>query len=323
MTRCKTAMLAWVALTGLASLQTACTVRPLAIKVHPAPTAEATRIVVLQSQETTLLDTAVASFVKKVDAEVTVISDTRDANAGALAAAVQQIHPRFVFTLGTPAINFARKHIHDTPILYAMAINYATLHEAGPANIMGIAMEPTPLSEFAKFRMVAPDLRRVAVMYTQGSTDRLVEKARGDLADLDVELLPIAVLPGADAAAAYRAHSGESDALWLMDDADVMQQFEALKKVSLTEHKPLLASLSDSFARAGALMAVSIDAESIGVQAASIARRVLERGATPEEIGVQRPLAVRLVVNARVARMLGLEISEDVLPYISELVQAR
>jgi ABC-type uncharacterized transport system substrate-binding protein len=323
MSRRKTAMLVSIALLGCASGQLTCAAQPLVVTVHAAPTPGGAKIVVLQSQETSLLSTAVASFVKKVDAEVTVFTNTGDANADALAAAVQKIQPWFVFTLGTPAINFARKHIGRTPILYAMAINYSTLHEAGPGNIMGIAMEPTPLSEFAKFRMVAPDLHRVAVIYTQGSTDRLVHQARQELRELDVELLPIAVVPGADAAAAYRARSGDSDALWLMDDVDVMQQFEAVKKVSLTQHKPMLASLSESFARAGALMAVSIDAESIGSQAASIARMVLERGVRPEDIGVQRPIAVRLVVNARVARMLGLEISEDVLPYISELVQAR
>lgn len=297
-----------------------CVRQALVVQTHAGPRPNAPVVVVLQSQDAPLFAAAVNGFVKRCDGQVTVITNTRDASSSAVVDAVRALKPQFIFTLGTPAIRLASKAFTDVPVLYAMALNYASMHTDAAPNIMGIAMEPTALSEFAKFRMVAPELHRVAVMYTEGSTDNVVQKAKDELRELDVELLPIAVPPGGDAAKAYKAHSGESDALWLMDDADVMQQFEAVKRISFAQRKPMLASLSDSFARAGALMAVSIDAESIGSQAASIARRVLEGTATVAEIGVQQPIAVRLVVNTKVAGMLGVQIPEDVLPYISEIL---
>ena len=300
----------------------ACARQALVIEPHAAPRPDAPQVVVLKGQATPLFDAAISSFIKRCGAQVTVFANVGDVKSAELAAAVHRVGPALIFTLGTPAIAFAAKTFPDTPILFAMALNYGALHKDRAANIMGIAAEPAPVSEFAKFRMIDPELHRVAVAFTEGSTDAILERAREDVRQLDVELVPIAVPPGGDAAAAYNSRGQDTDALWLMDDPDIMRQFEALKRASLTQRKPLLASLSDSFARAGALMAVSIDAESIGTQAATITRRVLDGSATVGDIGVQRPIAVRLVVNAKVAAILGMRIPEDVLPYINEIIQA-
>ncbi len=66
---------------------------------------------------------------------------------------------------------------------------------------------------------------------------------------------------------------------------------------------------SDNIVRRGALLAVGIDPNNIGVQAASMARNIL-KGQKPKDIGVMPPLGTRLILNMATAKKIGLEINE-------------
>jgi ABC-type uncharacterized transport system substrate-binding protein len=199
-------------------------------------------------------------------------------------------------------------------------LNYARHPFEEAPNMTGIAMEPAPLSEFMKFKMVAPAFTRVQVYYTEGMSEALVNQAKQELGDIGVTVQPVPVGRDADVQASFRANAHDVDAVWLVNDPRVMQAFDGLRDAARGAKIPLVTSLSDSFARNGALMSASVDVSSLGDQAANLARMILERGVTPQQIGVQRPNGLRLVVNSDVAKTLGIDISLDVLPFINEVV---
>jgi ABC-type uncharacterized transport system substrate-binding protein len=277
-------------------------------------------VVVLESYALPMMEVFVKAFLKRINARVYVIANAARYDGATLKAVVDGLHPQLVLTLGMQATLFAQAHIEDTPVIFGLVLNHARHHLGANANMAGIAMEPAPLSEFTKFKMVAPGLNRVQVYYTVGVSDGLVAQAKEELTDIGVTVEPVAVDKDGDVIASFRQHSRDTDAVWLVNDPHVMRVFERLRDQARDAKIPLLTSLSGSFARRGALMSASVDVGSLGDQAANMARMMLERGAQPRQLGVQRPNGVSLVLNAGVARALGIDVSLDVLPFVNEVV---
>lgn len=143
--------------------------------------------------------------------------------------------------------------------------------------------------------------------------------AKQELRGLGTELIPIAVPRGGDAVGALGQHRERADVLWMANDP-VLKKFEAVKEACTACRLPLITSFSDSFARSGALMSVSVKLHAVGAQAAAMARLVLEHGAKPHDLGVQHPNGARLVLNAATADALGVDIPPDMLSYIDEII---
>ena len=281
-------------------------------------------IVLLKSQENGLLNLAQSSFTAKMPG-VTVLVGPTGTDPAALLEKIRAARPRLLVTLGLPATLFARQELADIPQLFAMVLNQSR-HLSGAENVMGIAMEVAPQSEFTHFKIVLGDsLHRVLAFYgtsdekEAADADRMVAMAK-ELAKANVSLLAVPVRTAEDITKAYQEHARDVSAVWLMNDPLVMGNFEALSKVARKDHVPIVTSLSDWFAHTGALMSVSVDVPSVGEQAAGMARMLLERGMSPKQIGVQPPIGTKVVLNSEIAHEVGLDVPVDVLPYITEMV---
>ena len=287
-----------------------------------APTAvQLSTVLILQSQDTPIYRAALKGFEQALGLSTTCLLVDQNTDVDVVTAALRQSHAALILALGSRAALLARQATAEIPIVFALVLGHTRLHLGEQDNVMGVAMENPALSEFTKFKIIMPNLKKVLCLYTRGLSEMQMQKAQEELHGVGIELVAVAVGDGHEVLPKFKESWAGVDALWLPNDP-VLKEFLDLKKAAMTARLPILTSLSDAFAHAGALMSVSVDLGAIGAQAAGMARLVLQHSSLPHTLGVQYPNGARLVVNTTTAELLGVDVSLDLLPFIDEIVEA-
>jgi putative ABC transport system substrate-binding protein len=309
----------WLWLGGALAL-TACARPAIPVPDIARPAAASgPRIVVIKSDDNPIFHVPVRSFVDASQAGVAVFTGVLGTDDESLLAAVRKQRPDLLFVLGTKATLFAVENFQDTPVLFALVVNYKRHGLDRHPNVMGIALEIPPANEFAQFKMVAPGMRRVLTFYVERESAGLVARAQTELHDLGIDLVAVAVTSAADVEARYDEHAKGVDGIYFLNDPVVMNRrtFEFLRDRSRRDRLPFFSSLSDQFARAGAVMSISTDLNALGPQAASMVSLLLEQRQKVPDIGIQPPISSNLVVNLGAAEAIGMEIPAEVMPFLS------
>lgn len=294
--------------------------QPQAVRVAPTPGSP--RIVILKSNDNPVFDRAIQTFIRQSTAHIAVFSAADRSCIESLIEAIEQRQPDLLFVLGTRATLLAKRHFTSTPVLFAMVVNFERHHLAELPNFMGIALELPPAAEYAQFKMIAPRVKRVLAFYSPTESLALVNRARTDLLPMGVELVATAVETPEQLEARYEELAPTVDAVWLLNDPTIMsaRTFSFLRDRTQAQRLPFFASLSDRFVEAGALASVSQDFAALGSQAVAMSRQLLEQGVAPSTLGVQAPIGSTLALSLDVAHRIGLEIAEDIMPYIDRLI---
>jgi putative ABC transport system substrate-binding protein len=294
--------------------------QPLVPKVT-APNPDAPVVVVLLSSNNRLYDGPVAAFENQVKDSATVYETVVGDQRG-LGDSLRDLHPAMVFALGTQAALYARANLPETPLLFAMVVNHRRLKELQAPEVLGIALEVPPLSEFTQFKLALPTMSRILAIYNPDHSSDVIAGATEAARTLGMTLIAAPAHDKDELQAQYKRYSGQFDTVWVLNDPVVMNSkaFAFLREAAMRDHVALVSSLSEQFARAGALMSVSVDFNSLGFQASAMALSLLDGKQKPAEIGVQPPIGARLVLNMVTAQKVGLQIPEEVLPFISEVI---
>ncbi len=305
----------WPALLGLTLWWCACS---SASSGRASGGSQEPSIVALKSSENPQFEGPVRGFIAQAPGPVSVFTLPNDESADteSIRDAVSQKSPALILALGSRAAVFAHTHWPTTPMVFAMVLSYRRLQLSGE-QAAGIAGELSPTTEFAQFQMVVPQMKKLGVIHNPAATGELVQTAREEAKSSGFELVVAQATQKSEVARAY-ASLGEVDGVWLLPDQVVMnpESFEYLKQQLNTRKRYLLASLSEKFAEAGALVSVSIDTTSVGGQAAALAHAILVDGKKPAELGVVSPIGARLFVNLETAHQISLQINEDILPFV-------
>ena len=121
--------------------------------------------------------------------------------------------------------------------------------------------------------------------------------------------------------AAFDAVTG-IEGLYVPDDSNLAGRPRARSKIiEMTSARRIpVASTHLAFARDGAVIAFGTDIPALARRAASYVDRIL-KGAKPSDLPVERPTVIRLTVNARAARELGLVLPPSVLLRADEVIE--
>ena len=280
------------------------------------------RIAIVRSDNNQIFDNPIATFTDYAEATSYLFTLSDYPETTPLANELAALEPSLIFTLGTRATLFVRQALPDTPTLFAMVYNHRRHALDGDPNVAGISVEGSPAGDFLKFKMVAPHLKQVLVFYNPAESGALINSAQKDLSAIDLRLIAVPTPSPQDVERLYQEHSATADAVWILSDPVVMNRttFGFLKERAFASRIPLLSSLSERFAHAGVLMDISADHATLGTQAASLARMILDDGVTPGSLGIQAPIGSTLTVNLTTARQIGLEIPPDIMPYINKVL---
>ncbi len=275
-------------------------------------------IAVITSGANPLFDRTMSGFTDQTSAAIHTYRLT-EKNGDEIANEVSRSRPQLVFCLGSSATRLATRRFPELPVLFSMVVNYRRQGITPSPSLSGISLEPPALAELTQFKMVLPGLRRLLVFYAPVQSAALISDAVASARQLGITLKAVPVETADAVESLFENASRDVDAVWMPADPVVAtsRTFEFLRKSALDKRLPLLCSLSQAFARAGALMAVSVDLPTLGAQAAVMAGQVLAGGVLGP---VQPPISTHLTVNLKVARQLGVRLPEDALPYIDVLL---
>lgn len=229
-------------------------------------------------------------------------------NVPALASDLNRDHVDAVIALGHTGLNAAEKLRGKFPIVVGAISN--TPGAAVP-DLPGITLNPDPDVMFEWLKRLAPDVKRVSVVYNQAHGDRSMDRARESAKahGLVLNALPSDNLRAA--AASYRQVlsrvSDTPEGLWLMQDDTVLDETTLLPAIlkEAWERNLIVFCSAPEFVKKGALFALYPDSVGMGRSLAAMARQQLQ--ASRAKGSPLMPLRDLLIaINVRTAEHLGL-----------------
>jgi len=220
-----------------------------------------------------------------------------------------------VVTMGPLATQAARDLAADTPLVYSMVNDPATLGALEGPNVTGVAYEVPARNQLVAFRAVNPKATRIGVVYSAASLNRQMEDARraATVMRLDLMLRQVPSLQAVPQAVRDLLGGAEPvDAIWIPPDP-LMQGEDTRRFVmeaAVRAGKPVYSS-SASLVREGALVSNSPEFASIGQSIGELVTRITH-GEKAGRLGVLVPRA-ELLINKRIADQLRVSIPAEAL----------
>jgi putative ABC transport system substrate-binding protein len=217
-----------------------------------------------------------------------------------LLAGIYKTKPRLVLAIGNTAL-YKVMAVEGIPVIYAMVSNPETFLTA-EKGITGVSMTVPIRRQLEEFLRVSPNARSVGAVYDPVKSGALAREAREAAAALGVAFVAREIRSPKEAAQAIDDLEGSVDAFLMLPDTTALTEttLEYLFLVSHKSHIPVIA-FSEKYLKAGAFMAVSIDAADIGRQAGEMAKQALG-GVPVDRIPPADPRAASVSINVKTAK---------------------
>jgi putative tryptophan/tyrosine transport system substrate-binding protein len=256
-------------------------------------------------------------------------ADGRDDRFPGLARELLALKVDVIITRGTPAAEAAKNATSTVPVVMAasgdpVGVGLVTsLHHPG-GNITGLSAIVGELGpkRLELIREIVPALGRIAVFANMGN-DAIrrewgeIETAARSLG-VQSQLLDLrksdALGPMFDDAAARRV-----DALVVVIDAITLANQQRIVDLAMKHRLPAIYDARE-FVDAGGLTSYGVSYPDLYRRAATYVDKIL-KGTKPDDLPVEQPTKLELVINLKTARALGLEIPPTVLARADEVIE--
>jgi putative ABC transport system substrate-binding protein len=191
-------------------------------------------------------------------------------------------------------------------------------------NVTGLTLIDADMSakQLELLKTIAPVLSRVAVLANPGNAANpaVLRRIEAGAPRLGLVVIPVnaATPQGIESAFAEAAAAG-ADALIVAADAFFSGQGAQIAAAAL-RHRLATVSYYREHALAGCLMSYGQDVAGFHRRAALYVDRIL-KGAKPEDLPVEQPTRIDLVINLKTAAALGLAVPQELLVYADRLVE--
>lgn len=281
-----------------------------------APRANADSIALIKSYDFAPYDAAMSGFVSACDNRITEYNLRGETGGHSdLVRDIRLGEPNLIVAIGVLAAEFAAQQFDDVTVLYVMVPN-PTAYGLTGENIAGISLDIPVERQLAVYRAMVSDMRAIGAIYDPRKSADFVEEATAVAARNGLVLHTRQVTSRKDVPAALRALLREEDidALWMIPDDTVVtpESFKFLLLTSFENDLPFLAA-SDIFVKVGALASLMPDYTDVGRQGCELATALTSGRTSPARINVVVPAKVRLSINLKTARKIGLAIPEEVI----------
>ena len=232
--------------------------------------------------------------------------------------------PDLVLTLGTRATQIAVQDIKDIAVVFSMVLEpvasgFVKSMKSSGNNLTGASMNIPIKIQFEALKSVVPKLKRIGVLYNVEENKVIIDEASTIAKGMELELIVIAVSSEKDVPRAMNKLGARIDALWMVADKIVFspssRQFILLYTL---ENKIPFMGISSHFVKSGALLALSCDNADIGRQSGQLTVKILN-GAQPTDLPVTVPKKIRLAINLKTAKRIGLKIPSQIVDKANEV----
>lgn len=226
-----------------------------------------------------------------------------------------------------PALRAAFRATGATPIVGAdlttepIAEGYVQTYARPGKNVTGVFLDAPELAGkwFELLRQVNPALTRVAVLWDPAPGSNHLLAVRSVASSLGITLQILEVREPEDIDTAFASMSKKTQAVVILPSPMNYWQSTRLAELALKYRLPTT-SMALDFAKKGGVIAYGPDTVSIFQRSAVLVAKILD-GAEPGDIPVERPSKIRLVVNLKTARALGVKIPQSILLRADEVIR--
>lgn len=273
-------------------------------------------IAVVKSPDVPQYDLAVDGFTELLaEKNIAARFETYDPGDPEIIGKIESLDPSLILTVGTAATRLIAEKIDFIPIVFSM-IMHPRKSGITSRDIVGASLDIPVTVQLENLKAVVPRVKTVGVIYSPAESGAIIIEARQAAEQLQLILDDY---PARSQKEIPKISDLNIDALWMIPDTVVCRDV-IVRQIFLSSIKkgvPVM-GISPSYARAGALLALSCDYKDIGRQSGETAVKILS-GENYTDLNITVPRKIKLYLNKTVAHRLGIIIPEDVVRRASEV----
>ena len=246
-----------------------------------------------------------------------------------LANKLVQDKPDLIVTSSTTATLPVAKATEGTaiPVVFlgvADPLKLVKSYSSSGNNLTGISSSNLELTDkrLELIRDLTPKAKTVICIYNSKGVNYKdhVRLTREGAKKLGLELVEVDITTREELRQKLPALTGKiGDAIFLQPDALITAGIENIAKQAVAERLPVIPAIVENVRR-GTLAAYSPDYFTIGRQGAMLVDKIL-KGAKPSHLPIEQPYQLKLVINLKTARAIGLKIPKEILLRADEVIE--
>jgi putative ABC transport system substrate-binding protein len=256
-------------------------------------------------------------------------ADDHNERLPTLAAELMELNPDIFFAGATAQAVVVKKITTTIPIVVAALADPVDLglvaSEAHPGgNLTGISpyVKGLPAKQLELAREVLPDATRIGLI--DDVTDPKTPPQRREIETaaqaLELKILPAEVRTPDDIGPAFEALASEHAEIVIVEQSNVLvNQRQQLAEAAIRKKLPSVYGYFEHV-HAGGLISYGIDLPWCFHRAAYYVDKIL-KGARPADLPVEFPTELKLVINLKTAKALGLTIPPSLLARANEVIE--
>jgi putative ABC transport system substrate-binding protein len=172
--------------------------------------------------------------------------------------------------------------------------------------------------------ILVPHATTLAVLYNPANpsnTNFFLPSLRRESSARGISLIELAFKSAADLGSTLPTIVAERrpDALQLVADSFLLDQADRIAALAVAQRLPTLASVAE-VAYGGALLAYGLTVTELYRRSAYYVKRILD-GTNPADLPVEQPTSIRLVINLKTAKALGVDVPWELLARADEVIE--
>ncbi|MGU7905556.1 tryptophan ABC transporter substrate-binding protein [Streptococcus suis] len=228
--------------------------------------------------------------------------------------------------IATPAAQGLANATTELPIIMGavtdpVGANLVTDLKNPGGNITGVS-DQTPVADVVSLiKEITPDAKTIGVLYSSNEDNSKIQVAEFKAAaeEAGYTVLEYAVASSNEIAATVEVASSKADVLFTPVDNTVASAFSTVVSVANKTKTPIFTSVED-MVEGGGIASVTLSQYDLGVATGKMAAKILD-GANPADTPVQIFNEGTVVVNQKVAKELGITLSDDVISKASKVIE--
>ncbi|WP_313176480.1 tryptophan ABC transporter substrate-binding protein [Streptococcus parasuis] len=228
--------------------------------------------------------------------------------------------------IATPAAQGLANATTELPIIMGavtdpVGANLVTDLKNPGGNITGVS-DQTPVADTVSLiKEITPDAKTIGVLYSSNEDNSKIQVAEFKAAaeEAGYTVLEYAVASSNELASTVEVASSKVDALFTPVDNTVASAFSTVVSVANKSKTPIFTSVED-MVEGGGIESVTLSQYDLGVATGKMTAKILD-GANPADTPVQIFNEGTVVVNQKVAKELGITLSDDVINQASKVIE--
>ncbi|MHC3578870.1 tryptophan ABC transporter substrate-binding protein [Streptococcus suis] len=228
--------------------------------------------------------------------------------------------------IATPAAQSLANATTELPIIMGavtdpVGANLVTDLKNPGGNITGVS-DQTPVADAVSLiKEITLDAKTIGVLYSSNEDNSKIQVAEFKAAaeEAGYTVLEYAVASSNEIAATVEVASSKADVLFAPVDNTVASAFSTVVSVANKTKTPIFTSVED-MVEGGGIASVTLSQYDLGVATGKMAAKILD-GANPADTPVQIFNEGTVVVNQKVAKELGITLSDDVISKASKVIE--